>query len=125
MIATGLHPHERARVCRKRDNAWGEWKRREVAIPRSGRELVAIGDDAVDLRHRCEARRVDRRCAAGYHDPRRRAVAASPADRLTGLFDRFIGDRAAVDDDGIATDESTDRFAFGDVETAPERDDTG
>ena len=60
----------------------------------------------------------------GDHDARRGPLALDPADRLPSLGHGFIGDRAAVDDDGIgqagALGLARDHFGFESVEAAAE-----
>ena len=75
--------------------------RAEAAIG-GGRQLLAIAEHEVDLRHRGEAGRVDLRGAARDHDPRRRVLAPRLADRLPGLAHRLAGDGAGVDEDRVA-----------------------
>src|SRR6185437_10280801 len=53
------------------------------------------------LRHIGEHLRLGLRRAAGDDDAQRGPFALEPADRLPRLRDRLIGDRAAVDDDGV------------------------
>src|SRR4030081_1466285 len=72
------------------------------------------------------AARASRR-APGDDDPRRRPFALEPADRLPRLRHGFIGDRAAVDDDGIGepgvVSLTQNHFGFKGVEAAAEGDD--
>src|SRR3984893_18235368 len=88
--------------------------------------LVVIADDAIDFFHASKHFRLSLRRAAGDDDPRRRPLALQPADRLPRLRHGFVGDRAAVDDDGIGepgvVSLTRDHFGFKGVEAAAEGD---
>ena len=65
-------------------------------------ELFGIAQDEIDFIHGREGIRVDLRGAAGDHNGLVRVIAARLADRLTGLPHRFVGNRAGIDQNGIA-----------------------
>src|ERR1700755_3320760 len=95
--------------------------------PRVSTHLVIIADDAIDLGHVGEHPALRLGPAAGHHDARIGPLALQAADRLPRLRHGFIGDGAAVDDDGLreprALGLSCDHLGFERVEAAAEGDD--
>ena len=89
--------------------------------------LVVIADDAIDLGHIGEHRGLGLRRAAGDDDARLGPFALQPPDRLPRLRDGLVGDRAAVDDDGVGEPGplglAQNHFGFERIETAAEGDD--
>ncbi len=89
--------------------------------------LVVIAEHAIDLGHISEHLRLGLRRAAGHHDAPVRPLALEPADRLPRLRHGFIGDRAAIDDDGVGEPGiprlAQDHLGFEGVEAAAEGDD--
>ena len=81
--------------------AAGGIERRARGAPGFTAHLVVIADDAIDLGHASEHLGLGLRRAAGNDDSRQRPFALQPADRLPRLRYGFVGDRAAIDDDGF------------------------
>ena len=77
----------------------GHW--RHDVICGEGVELARISDDADDLRHGRERRRIELGGAAGDEDPRVGPATMRAADRLARLAHGLVGHRAAVDDDPV------------------------
>ncbi len=97
---------------------------RSGGAPRLAAHLIVIADDAIDLGHFSEHLGLGLRRAAGDDDPRAGPRALDPADRLPRLGDGLVGDRAAVDDDGVgkagALRLAGDHLGFERVEPAAE-----
>ena len=102
-------------------------ERRAGGAPGLAAHLVVIADDAIDLGHAGEHPGLRLRRAAGHHDPQPGPLALQPADRLPRLRYRFVGDRAAIDDDCLgepgAFRLAPYHFGFEGVEAAAEGDD--
>ena len=102
-------------------------ERRARVAPGFAAHLVVIADDAIDLGHFGKHFRLRLRRAAGDDDAQVRPFALQPPDRLPRLRHRLVGDRAAIDDDGIgkpgALRLAGDHFGFERVETAAEGED--
>ena len=89
--------------------------------------LLVIADDAIDLGHRCEHFWLGLRRTAGDDDAQARPLALQPSDRLPRLRHRLVGDRAAVDDDGVGKPGvlglASDHLGFEGVEAAAKGED--
>ena len=102
-------------------------ERRACLTPGLTPHLVVIADDAIDLGHLGKHFRLRLRGAAGDDDAKLRPLALQPPDRLPRLRHGLVGDRAAVDDDGVGKSGALrlagDHFGFERVETATESED--
>ena len=90
--------------------------------------FVDIADDSAGFRHGCEHRRIYLCRTAGDDDVFLGIGFLGAADCLPGLPDRFVGHRAAVDDDQIVAIDIVGGqilaqvFAFGDIQPAAHAD---
>ena len=119
MVAAVLHRDEGARAV-----LWGGGHIRRH-VPGARIELCRIGDEAVDLGHGSKLVAFDIGGAAGHQQAGIWIGAARAADRLTGLPHCFARDRTTVNHDEVAflRQHRADLLAFGNVESAAERDD--
>ncbi len=101
-------------------------ERRARIAPSLTAHLVVIAEHAIDLGHVGKHLGLDLRRAAGHDDPGFRPLALQSADRLPRLRHRLIGDRAAIDDDGICEPRALGlprhHFGLEGIEAAAERD---
>ena len=108
-------------------NAGGRVERRARVAPGFAAHLVVIADDPIDLGHISEHPGLRLRRAAGDDNARIRPLALQPADRLPRLRHGLVGDRAAIDDDGVGEPRALrlagDHLGFEGIEAAAEGDD--
>src|SRR5690606_30119753 len=121
--ATVLHRHERAGPGRTAPHAVAAG----IRVVASRVELGGVRNQPVDLGHGDKLVALDVGCAAGYQQARFGPGAADLADRLARLSYRLCGYRAAVDDHDVALvgQHPPNRFAFGNVQPATQRNDFG
>ena len=98
MIAAVLDGDEAADVAQE---SGGNNLRHLGDVVLQGTDLAVISDNAIDLRHVVERRRIKLGRAARDEDTNVGALPLRLADRLPRLSDGFVGHRAAVDDDPI------------------------
>src|SRR4029077_17003556 len=102
-------------------------ERRARIAPGLAAHFLVIADDAIDLNHPSEHFRLGLRRAASDDNAQAWPLALQPPDRLPRLRHCFIGDRAAIDDDGVGKPGilglASDHLGFKRVEAASQGDD--
>src|SRR6185369_7557833 len=119
MVAAGLDGDETLHLVHQPGGHW-----RHDVIRGESIEFACISNDALNLGHRLEGRRIELGRTAGHQNPGARAAAMRMTDRLPRLPHGLAGHGAAVDDDPVLVRgrRARDRLAFGEVEPATEGD---